>query len=650
MTQKSKVHVKAAPNSKESEMMILGCMLTSINALNIAADSLEDSDFYYKEHQSIFNTLKAAYRNDKPADIHLVAEELKRQSKLEEIGGIAYLTTLAQYAGTSAYVEEYAKLIKNKSILRKMISAAESIERDALSEPSDVHSSLDQAQALLFKITQTANANQGTEIKDLLSGVKAESQLPYLKELQERQNRFHEKGAEDSGITGEPSHFSDVDKMINGLNPSHLIIVAARPAMGKTAFAINIAENVCFKNKTPVLIFSLEMGAEQLLHRIICSQAEVESDKIRTGSLTGVEYQRIVATVKKMQQHTMIIDDQPGLKVTDLRARARRMKEIYGIGLIIIDYLQLLSGSSTNSNGENRQGEISEISRMLKNLARELNIPIICASQLSRRVEERQGHRPMMSDLRESGCLAGDTLIQDALTGKLYTIKELAERSKQLPIDVLAVDHELNLRPYKMTKAFYSGKKIVYALITKTGKSIQASANHPFLTSDGWIKLEKLKQGDKIAIPSHCINTSSTHALSYSSHDRATQPQVQTLTSLLSTCEIYWDEILSITELSMVDVYDATVETVHNFVANGIVVHNSIEQDSDIIIFLLRREYYDPYDKPGHAEIIVAKNRHGQIGSVDMTYRKEFTQFANYTAKTSDEDAVDTAFSVFSPK
>jgi replicative DNA helicase len=479
MAEKTKPLVKSAPNSKESEMMVLGCMLTSVNSLNIAADGLEDIDFYYKEHQPIFMALKTAYRNDKPADLHLVAEELKRQNKLEDVGGIAYLTTLAQYAGTSAYVEEYVNLIRKKSILRKMISAAEKIEKEALAEPSDVHAALDTAQALLFKITQAANTNQGVDIKDILSGVKAESKLPYLKQLQDRQNNFHEKGPQDLGITGEPTHFTDVDRMLNGLGASNLIMVAARPGMGKTAFAINIAENICFKNNTPVLIFSLEMSAEQLLHRIICSQAEVESDKIRTGSLSGIEYQRVVATVKKMQQHTMIIDDQPGLKVTDLRARARRAKEIYNIGLVVIDYLQLLSGSGSSQSSDNRQNEISEISRMLKNLARELNVPIICASQLSRRVEERQGHRPMMSDLRESG---------------------------------------------------------------------------------------------------------------------------------------------------------------------------SIEQDSDIIMFLLRREYYDPYDKPGHAEIIVAKNRHGQVGSIEMTYRKEFTQFANYTSAKAEHEALHDAFSAFSPK
>lgn len=472
---------RVAPNSKESEMMVLGCMLTSINALNIAADALDDSDFYYTEHKVIFQVLKTAYRNDKPADVHIVAEELKRQGKLTSVGGVSYLTTLAQYAGTSAYIEEYTEIVKDKSILRRMINAAEIVEKSALEEPSDVFLALDEAQGLFFKISQTVNPQSGILIKDLLSGLKAESNTPFLKELQLRQETFQEKGPEDLGITGIPSHFIDIDKMLNGLNNSNLMILAARPAMGKTAFAINIAENICFKNGIPVGIFSLEMSAEQLLHRIICSQAEVESEKIKTGSLNGMEFQRIVAAVNNMQNHTMIIDDQPGLKITDLRARARRMKESHNIGLLVVDYLQLLSGSGNNRTAENRQNEISEISRMLKNLARELDIPIICLSQLSRKVEDRQGHRPMMSDLRESG---------------------------------------------------------------------------------------------------------------------------------------------------------------------------SIEQDADIVMFLLRREYYDPLDKPGMAELIVAKNRHGGVGNVHLTFRKEIAQFANYTParlNASDINVHDEAFDAFSP-
>ncbi|OGN56701.1 MAG: replicative DNA helicase [Chlamydiae bacterium RIFCSPHIGHO2_12_FULL_44_59] len=479
MAEAEKKTTRVPPNSKESEMMVLGCMLTNINALNICADSLQEADFYYREHQIIYSALKAAYRADKPADIHLVGEDLKRQNKLEPVGGISYLTSLAQYAGTSAFIEEYAELVREKSILRQMIASSQRIEKTALEEPNDVLLALDDAQKEFFQISQENQRHGGVSIKDLISGLKAESKLPYLKELQARQEKFQEKGPDEPGITGIPTHFIDLDKMLNGFNNSNLMILAARPAMGKTALAANLAENICFRNHIPVGVFSLEMSASQILHRIICSQSEVESEKIQTGSLSGSEYQRIVAAVNRMQKATMIIDDQPGLKITDIRARARRMKEAYNIGFIIIDYLQLISGSGSMRSIENRQTEISEISRNLKNLARELNIPILCAAQLSRKVEERQGHRPMLSDLRESG---------------------------------------------------------------------------------------------------------------------------------------------------------------------------SIEQDSDVVMMLFRRDYYDKYDKPGMADIIIAKNRHGPVGDVQLTFRKEIGQFANYSPIHAVAQKNEDAFSAFSPE
>lgn len=474
----AELKARVAPHSRESEMMVLGCMLTSVNSLNIAADSLDDGDFYFSEHKAVFLVLKEAYKSDRPADVHLVCEELKRVEKLNSVGGPSFVAGLAQFAGTSAYIEQYVDIVKSKAILRRMINAAQVVEKKALDDPGDVTGTLDEAQALFFAIGQASNRNSGVLIGDIFSGVKASSQQPYLKELEERQEDYAARGGEEVHFTGLPSHFIDLDKMINGLGKSNMIILAARPAMGKTALAVNIAENVAFQGDVPVGMFSLEMSAEQLVHRIVCSRSQVESDKIRTGSLTGGEYQQIVGAVNEMQKHTMVIDDQPGLKVSDLRARARRMKEIYDIGFLVVDYLQLLSGPG-NSRGDNRQQEISEISRALKNLARELDIPVLVLSQLSRRVEDRAGHRPMMSDLRESG---------------------------------------------------------------------------------------------------------------------------------------------------------------------------SIEQDADIVSFLLRREYYDPLDKPGMAELIIAKNRHGSVGSVNLTFRKEIAQFANFTPiHIGGEEANAEDFAAFTP-
>ena len=680
--------VRVPPNSKEAEMMVLGCMLTSINSLNIAAERLVESDFYFSEHKIIFRCLQDAYKSDRPADIHLVAEELKRQDTLQIIGGIVYLTSLAQYAGTSAYIEEYAEVVKNKSVLRQMVSSAQHVEKHALEEPQDVDCALDEAQQLFFRIGQTRNPQAGTLVCDILSGRDSESSLSFLKELETRQERYMRLGAEATGITGIPTNFVDLDRVINGLSNSHLVILASRPAMGKTALALNIAENVSFRNNIPVGIFSLEMTAEQLVHRIVCSQSEVESTKIRTGSLTPMEFHQVVESVNEIQQHTIIIDDQPGLKITDLRARARRMKESYKVGLIVIDYLQLISGSGSAKTIENRQNEISEISRMLKILAREIDIPIICLSQLSRRVEERTGHRPIMSDLRESGCLTGDTLIRDATSGEIHTMQELAKRSKQDPMFVHSMEPDLKIGSHTMAKAFYSGKKTVYELKTRSGRTIKASANHPFLRIDGWTPLEKLRVGEKLAIPRKIVcekapssvteeeialvrrfdldvipkeawNTvveaaKEKFGLTWEDIQKGlglpycgstlfesgiSQQRMEQLEAILPSAElrnlahsdVYWDEIVSITELGKEDVYDLTVEGTHNFVANDIIVHNSIEQDADVVIFLLRREYYDPYDRPGQAELIIAKNRHGGIGNITLTYRKEIAQFANFS-------------------
>jgi len=481
-TEEKQNKAKAPPYSKDSEMMVLGCMLTDINSLNTASDGLDDSDFYFSEHKHIFQILKNCFKQDKPADVHIVAEELKNIGKLDAVGGVSYLISLAQYAGTSAHTEEYCRLVKDKSILRKMISAAQEVERKALNEISDVAGVLDDAQSLFFNISQQSSRETGKVIRDILSGSKAESGKAFLKELEIRQEHYRTHGPEEAGIAGIRTHFTDLDKMLNGLQNSNLMILAARPAMGKTAFALNVAENLCFKNNLPVGIFSLEMSAEQLVHRMICSRAEVSSEKIKTGSLNGIEYQKVVGVVGEMQSHSMVIDDQPGLRITDLRARARRMKESHGIGFLMIDYLQLVTGSGTLRSTESRQVEISEISRLLKNLARELNIPVLCLSQLSREVEKRPGHRPMMSDLRESG---------------------------------------------------------------------------------------------------------------------------------------------------------------------------SIEQDADIVMFLLRQSYYDETVKPGVAELIVGKNRHGPVGTVNLTYRKEFALFANYSPLSPQGEVYDpeseAAFAEFAP-
>ena len=235
--------------------MVLGCMLTSINSLNVAADGLSDIDFYFSEHKLIFQVLKQFFREDRPADVHLIAEELKRRDQLKSVGGVGYLATLVQYAGTSAHIEEYVAIVRDKAILRRMISAAQKVETNALGQPDDVFQALDDAQKEFFHIGQSIRASAGVTLREVLDGTKGEVGQPFLKELEERQERFANRGEDDPGITGISTHFYDIDKLLNGLGRSNLIILAARPAMGKTALAVNIAENVAFRSQKPVGLF-----------------------------------------------------------------------------------------------------------------------------------------------------------------------------------------------------------------------------------------------------------------------------------------------------------------------------------------------------------------------------------------------------------
>lgn len=398
----------APPNSKESEMMVLGCVLANPQAINIVTDSLQESDFYYSEHQLIFSVIKSYFSQSKVLDLHILSEELKRQGNIKSIGGTQYLVALAQYAGVAAHLEAYIKMVKDKATLRLLIEASRLTQAEAADEPEDAISAVDIAQQRLFAISSQTKRSYGYLLAQILSGEQSESNLSFLQELQKRQELFQLKAPSDLAITGIPTHFPDIDKILNGLGKSNLIILAARPAMGKTSLALNIAENVCFKSNLPVGVFSLEMSADQLAHRIVSSQAEVDSQRIKTGDISSFHFQKIVEAVENIKNYPFIIDDQAGISISQLRSKARAMKQTHDIQLLVIDYLQLITGSGSVRSQENRQNEISEISRMLKNLARELNIPILCLSQLSRKVEERQDKKPVMSDLRESGAIEQD--------------------------------------------------------------------------------------------------------------------------------------------------------------------------------------------------------------------------------------------------
>ena len=395
-------------HSQEMEDLVLGTMMSSTDSLNMAVCALEDSDFYFIENKLIFQSLRELFRLDVAAEERLLIEELKRVEKLSHVGGIAYVKNLAQYSECGNNLEDAIDVIKNKATLRKLVESGKQLVQKSSRGIESAREILDDAQAQLFRIGEGFAAEGGTLLKDLLNGSKADSKKSFMKALEDRQELYKTHGPGYQQLSAVKTHFVDIDKMLGGFGNSHLIVLGARPAMGKTALALNIAENVAMRDGSAVGIFSLEMSSEEITFRFISSQSRVNAMAIKSGGITGDEYQAVNVACHALEKIQIIIDEQAPIKIGNLRNRAKRMKERYDIKLLIIDYLQLVTGSSSYRSEESRQTEVSEISRTLKLLAKELKIPILCLSQLSRKVEERTGKQPLLSDLRESGALEQD--------------------------------------------------------------------------------------------------------------------------------------------------------------------------------------------------------------------------------------------------
>lgn len=390
--------LRVPPHSTEAEQSVLGGLLIDNLAWDRAGDVVTDSDFYRFEHREIFSAIATLINASKPADVITVFEQLQSNGKAEACGGLAYLNALAQSVPSAANLRRYAEIVRERAVLRKLISASDEIATNAFNpQGRPVSQILDEAEGKIFKIGEEGSRNK--------QGFISISQLAV--QLIDRVTELYENGAEE--VTGVRTGFYDMDRMTAGLQKGDLIILAARPSMGKTAFALNIAENVAVQEGLPVLVFSMEMGASQLALRMVGSLGRIDQSGLRTGRIKDDEWGRLTEAVDKLSKAPLYIDETPGLNPAELRARARRMARQYGgaLGLIVIDYLQLMSGTS-KSDGENRATELSEISRGMKALAKELQCPVIALSQLNRSVETRTDKRPMMSDLRESGAIEQD--------------------------------------------------------------------------------------------------------------------------------------------------------------------------------------------------------------------------------------------------
>ena len=382
---------KIPPHDIEAEQAVIGSMLTDMEAVVSSIENLKPEDFYREDNKLIFSAMVNLYNRSEPIDLITVKSELESMGKFDQVGGIEYLADLPEKVPTTANANKYIKIVEDKSTLRRLIKTANEIIELGYDPTEELDDIMEGAEKKIFNLMQDKNQKGYTPIKDIL--------VDSFNQLEELYNRKQH-------ITGVPTGFADLDYRTAGLHKSDLILVAARPAMGKSAFALNIATNAAVRANTPVAIFSLEMSKEQLVNRILCSEAMVDSNKVRTGKLEEGDWAKLASAIGPLSESEIYIDDTPGISVTEIRAKCRKLKLEKNIGMVIIDYLQLIQG--TNRRNGSREQEISEISRSLKILAKEINVPVIAVSQLSRAVEQRPDHRPMLSDLRESGAIEQD--------------------------------------------------------------------------------------------------------------------------------------------------------------------------------------------------------------------------------------------------
>ncbi|MHB8319208.1 MAG: replicative DNA helicase [Acidimicrobiales bacterium] len=585
---------KVPPHNLEAEESLLGAMMLSSDAASIAMEICSATDFYKPAHGYIFSAIHSLFERGEPVDAVTVADELRRSSLIDSVGDPAVLVSLQANTPSIANAKHYAIIVEEHALLRRLVGVAGEIAELGYSVPENVAQAVDQAEQMVFDVSERRTTDTIAALKDLLG--------PGLDRIEELSHRG-------DAITGVATGFTDLDRILAGLQPSSLTIVGARPAMGKTSFALGVLSHVGAELRRPALLFSLEMGHLELTQRLLASEGKVDAQQLRTGQIKESDWAKLGMSVSRLSEAPIFIDDNPNLTVMDIRARARRLKKAQGdLALVVVDYLQLMTG---RARAENRQVEVAEISRGLKILARELQVPVVALSQLSRSLEARQDKRPMLSDLRESGCLVASTKLALVGTRQQVTIGELLEKGAR-DVTVWAVDEGCRLVKATMTHVFKTGIKPVYRLKLRSGLEVRATANHKFRTRDGWARLDGLDVGDVLAA----------------------RPRVEVGIGhdIFGTEPVAWDTVAEISPAGEEPVFDATVLDHHSFVANGIVVHNSLEQDADVVLFLYREGQYDadvPIDRRDDAEVIVAKHRNGPTGSAHLLFLGQYARFEN---------------------
>jgi len=590
-------NLRIPPHSIQAEQSLLGGLMLDNRTWDSVADKVGEGDFYRREHRLIFAAVGKLADAEQPFDMVTLAETLERNGELEDAGGLPYLGAIVKDTPSAANVMAYAKIVRERSVLRQLIAVGTDIGDMAFNpQGRDTADLLDEAERRVFEIAeQQARGGGGFQpIKTLLA--RAVERIEILFERNDP-------------ITGLATGFTDFDRMTSGLQRSDLIIVAGRPSMGKTSFAMNIAENVAIAAKKPVAVFSMEMPGDSLAMRMMSSLGSIDQHRVRTGRLADDEWPRLTSAVHMLSEAPIFIDDSAALSPNEVRARSRRLKREHGeLGLIVIDYLQLMQ---VPGSAENRATEISAISRSLKALAKELEVPVVALSQLNRSLEQRPNKRPIMSDLRE--CVAADTEVMLA-DGSRVPIARLTGTCPE----VTAVDARGGLVGARAERVWEVGRRPLYQVTLASGRRLRATASHRLLTPNGWQRVRDLRPGSAVGV---AATPAAPHRTRTSGVPGAGAPT--------------WDTLAVIAPAGEASVFDLTVPGPASWLAGGIVSHNSgaIEQDADLIVFIYRDEVYneDSKDK-GTAEIIIGKQRNGPIGTTRLTFLGKYTKFENFVA------------------
>jgi len=468
------------PHSREAEEAVVGAVLINPEVYYDVAQFLQADDFYIHRHKWIWEAFTRLHEQRTPIDMLTLSDELDRVGQLAELGGPAYLTALINQVPSSLNAESYGRIVEAHSIRRKMINAANQIASLAYNEESLVDTVMDEAEKAVFNVSERRLKHDLVPISSVLS---------------EYYDRIDDLAKRSDEIFGVPTGFIDLDRLLSGLQPSDLLIIAGRPGQGKSGFLLSVAKNASLTHKKHVAVFSLEMSNEQVVQRLMAQETGIDSQRLRTGKLAEEEWPLFTHAIEVFSDTKIFLDDTPAITPLQLRTKCRRLHMEYGLDLIIIDYLQLMGGDTRT---DNRVQEVSYISRNLKVLARELNVPVLAAAQLSRAVEQRSDKRPVLSDLRESGCLVGDTLVT-LENGQNIPIRELEGKSN---FKVWALNPTtLKLECAPVSRAFCTGTKPVFKMKTRLGREILATNNHKFLTIKGWKRLDELTSDDYLAMP-----------------------------------------------------------------------------------------------------------------------------------------------------